>query len=187
MQRISHDLQDWVDLPAPDVPDLGGSDFRRLQARAIEAAAFDMRAHWNLGRGPIADLSLVLENAGIVTGRCAFDAPSTDGVSHWSRADDRPYVPISSEKRTAVRSRFDAAHELGHLVLHRRVDRSALTRRDEFKELEGQAHRFAGAFLLPRAEVLPIGKRAETGEREMGTFSSGSNPDAGPCNDSVPH
>jgi Zn-dependent peptidase ImmA (M78 family) len=149
LQRISHDLQEWVDLPAPDVPDLGGVDFRLLQARDIEAAAFAVRAHWGLGRAPIPDVLLVLENAGIVAGRCSFEAPSIDGVSHWSSADDRPYVLISSDKHTAVRSRFDAAHELGHLVLHRNVDRGALTHRDEFKELEHQAHRFASAFLLP--------------------------------------
>lgn len=152
MQHISHRLQAWVDLPTPDLPDLpdlDGGDFRLLQARDIEAAAFDTRAHWNLGRGPIADVLLVLENAGVVVGRCSFEAPSIDGVSHWSSADERPYVLLSADKRTAVRSRFDAAHELGHLVLHRNVDRSALTQRDEFKELEQQAHRFASAFLLP--------------------------------------
>ncbi|MFP4496221.1 MAG: ImmA/IrrE family metallo-endopeptidase [Halochromatium sp.] len=149
LQRISHDLQTWVDLPAPTVPDLGGGDVQRLQDGDIEDAAARVREQWRLWRAPIPDLLLVMENAGIVVGRCAFSAPSIDGVSHWSLADDRPYVLLSADKRTAVRSRFDAAHELGHLVLHRQVDQSALTHRDEFKELENQAHRFASAFLMP--------------------------------------
>jgi Zn-dependent peptidase ImmA (M78 family) len=149
LQRLSHDLQAWVELPAPDVPDLGVADFQQLQASDIEEAAARVRAHWGLGSGPIRDLLLVLENAGIVVGRCAFAAPAIDGVSHWSLADDRPYVLLASDRRTAVRSRFDAAHELGHLVLHRHVDQQALTRRDEFRELENQAHRFASALLMP--------------------------------------
>ena len=149
LQHISHALQEWVDLPAPDVPDLGAGDFRLLRECDLEEAAFRVRAHWGLGRAPIPDMLLVLENAGIVCGRCSFGAPSIDGVSHWSSADDRPYVLISSDKRTAVRSRFDAAHELGHLVLHRHVDPTALAHREAFKELEYQAHRFAGAFLMP--------------------------------------
>jgi len=149
LQRISHDLQQWVDLPEPDVPDLGGIAFQQLQDSDIEETAAQVREHWGLGSAPIQDLLLVLENAGIVVGRCAFSAPSIDGVSHWSLADDRPYVLLSADKRTAVRARFDAAHELAHLVLHRHVDQSALTQRDEFKELENQAHRFASAFLMP--------------------------------------
>jgi Zn-dependent peptidase ImmA (M78 family) len=158
LQHIGHALQEWVDLPAPDVPDLGAGDFRLLRECDIEEVAFRVRTHWGLGRAPIPDMLLVLENAGIVCGRCSFGAPSIDGVSHWSSADDRPYVLISSDKRTAVRSRFDAAHELGHLVLHRHVDPGALAYRDEFKELENQAHRFAGAFLMPDdgfADELP--------------------------------
>lgn len=149
LQRVSDELQAWVDLPAVDVPDLGGSDFRLTQACEIEDAAACLRARWRLGRAPISDMLLVMENAGIVVGRCSFQAPAIDGVSHWSMADGRPYVLLSSDKRTAVRSRFDAAHELGHLVLHRHVDADVLGHRDEFKELERQAHRFASAFLMP--------------------------------------
>lgn len=158
LQRISRELQEWVDLPAPDVPDLGVGDFRLLRECDLEEAAHRLRMHWGLGRAPIPDMLLVLENAGIVCGRCFFGAPSIDGVSHWSRADDRPYVLIASDKRTAVRSRFDAAHELGHLVLHRHVDPRLLVDRDAFKELESQAHRFASAFLMPAdgfADELP--------------------------------
>jgi Zn-dependent peptidase ImmA (M78 family) len=48
-----------------------------------------------------------------------------------------------------VRSRFDAAHELGHIILHRHIDKTCITRKADFKLIEQQAHRFAGAFLLP--------------------------------------
>jgi Zn-dependent peptidase ImmA (M78 family) len=50
---------------------------------------------------------------------------------------DRPVVVLSSVKGKHDRSRFDAAHELGHLVMHNNVT-------DTSKEIEAQAHRFAG-------------------------------------------
>jgi Zn-dependent peptidase ImmA (M78 family) len=51
-------------------------------------------------------------------------------------------VVLSSAKNDAARSRFDAAHELGHLVMHREGQPgSALAER--------QAHLFASCFLAP--------------------------------------
>ena len=61
----------------------------------------------------------------------------------------RPFILIGTDKGSPVRWRFDAAHELGHLVLHSNLDRSLLTKAEHFKQIEKQAHRFAGAFLLP--------------------------------------
>lgn len=43
-------------------------------------------------------------------------ADEIDAFSLWR--DDRPYIFLNTSK-SAERSRFDAAHELGHLVLHR--------------------------------------------------------------------
>lgn len=44
---------------------------------------------------------------------------------------------------------MDAAHELGHLVLHRHLPLKALNSAADFKEIERQAFYFAGAFLMP--------------------------------------
>ncbi len=149
LQDIGYDLQSWLELPAVDIPDLQIQDYRTLSDEDIEAAAERCRRHWRLGQAPITDMLLVLENAGAVVAFDEFGAASIDGVSAWSKADDRPYVLLSRDKRTAVRSRFDAAHELGHLVLHRHIDPGLLRRPVAFKEVERQAHRFAGAFLMP--------------------------------------
>ena len=107
------------------------------------------RQTWELGQGPIADALLVLENAGIVVIKEEIGVASMDGLSSWSAADDRPYVLIARDKDTCVRSRMDAAHELGHLVLHRGLTDKALRNREDFKEIERQAFDFAGAFLMP--------------------------------------
>lgn len=69
------------------------------------------------------------------------------------------------------RSRFTLAHELGHLALHwglprarlapkpskyidHSITRSTRVMTDEEKRIENEAHRFAGAFLMPRSIVI---------------------------------
>jgi Zn-dependent peptidase ImmA (M78 family) len=55
-------------------------------------------------------------------------------------------IVLGSDKQDAGRSRFDAAHELGHLVMHHDAEPGR-------QAVERQAHRFAAAFLMP-AEVI---------------------------------
>ena len=148
-QDISLNLQEWVDLPEPNVPRLNAEDHREIRDEDIERIANECRSQWNLGKGPISDVILVLENAGVIVVKEEVGTASMDGVSNWSAADGRPYTLIARDKATCVRSRMDAAHELGHLVLHRNLGRRALNSTSDFKEIERQAFYFAGAFLMP--------------------------------------
>jgi Zn-dependent peptidase ImmA (M78 family) len=130
-------------LPEPKVPDFGISNPGTLKAKDIETYAMHTREEWGLGVGPIADVTLLLENNGAIISKLRFAADGLDAYSHWSKRDGTPYVILGADKSSAVRSRIDAAHELGHLVLHRK--RGVLPH----KTLEEQAFRFASAFLLP--------------------------------------
>lgn len=142
-------LQEWLDLPTVDVPRLDVSDYREIGEADIERMATECRQHWNLGTGPITDVLLVMENAGICVVKEEVGSVAMDGLSHWSDADHRPYMLIASDKDTCARSRLDAAHELGHLVLHGGIKEKTLSDAAAFKEIERQAFLFAGAFLLP--------------------------------------
>ena len=55
-------------------------------------------------------------------------------------------VVLGSDKADRARSRFDGAHELGHLVMHGEQIRA-------MKEVETQAHQFAAAFLMPANDI----------------------------------
>lgn len=55
---------------------------------------------------------------------------------------------LLNTEKTAERGRFDAAHELGHLVLH------GEEQVPHEPQAEGEAHRFAAALLMPAADVL---------------------------------
>ncbi|MCL6584835.1 MAG: ImmA/IrrE family metallo-endopeptidase [bacterium] len=51
--------------------------------------------------------------------------------------------------KTAVRERFDLAHELGHLILHPWLEPNKILNRETNRRIEEEAHRFAEAFLMP--------------------------------------
>ena len=148
-QDISLCLQDWVDLPEVHLPRIQASDHREIRDEDIEGVAAECRNAWNLGTGPISDVLLAVENAGIVVVQEEVGTAKMDGLSNWSDADGRPYMLIAADKATCVRSRMDAAHELAHLILHQGISPGKLKSPADFKEIERQAFHFAGSFLLP--------------------------------------
>lgn len=113
----------------------------------IEEMANKVREQWGLGRGPISNIVLLLEKMGAVVARSPFSTHSIDACSMWKPLD-RPYILLSNDK-TASRSRFDIAHELGHLVLHSYLKVSEFNIKENYKRIEKEANRFASAFLLP--------------------------------------
>ncbi|MCW5319668.1 ImmA/IrrE family metallo-endopeptidase [Verminephrobacter aporrectodeae subsp. tuberculatae] len=127
-----------------------------ITAEAIEQAAEECRGMWRLGRSEIEDLALAAEWAGIILVREETGIAQIEGLSAWSKVLRRPIVLLSADQDNGYRGRFDLAHEVGHLVLHRCIERP--TEPARHKLLEQQAHLFAGAFLLPAetfaAEVL---------------------------------
>jgi Zn-dependent peptidase ImmA (M78 family)/DNA-binding XRE family transcriptional regulator len=133
-------LNDWIErrftLPVPDLLDLPDED--------PETAAMALRQHWGLGERPIRNVVHLLEAKGIRVFSLAEDTADVDAFSLWREAT--PFVFLNTLK-SAERSRFDAAHELAHLVLHRHGG-------PQGRETEHQANRFASAFLMPRGSVL---------------------------------
>ncbi|WP_346014193.1 XRE family transcriptional regulator [Sporosarcina sp. E16_8] len=85
-----------------------------------------------------------------------------DAYSLWSE-DERPYIILGSIKKSAVRRNFDLAHELGHLLLHYKVE-FTMQDKKSYKNIEDEANNFASAFLLPeeqfRKDCRGIGKRS---------------------------
>jgi len=129
-------LDEALRLPVVDFPQISVES-----VDAIEEAAEACRVHWGLGlTGPITNMMRVVENAGAIVGYFSGISERVDALSMDRR---RPLIIRSETKPAACRLRFDLAHECGHLVMHRGVHTGC-------QETEGQAHRFASAFLLPR-------------------------------------
>lgn len=142
-------LAEDVSLPPATLPDLDLPDHHLISSSDIEAVAEEVRKSWGLRDNPIPNVVRLLESKGAILARDFLGDESLDSLSEFDDWTSRPYILIGTDKGTAVRWRYDAAHELGHILLHRGVDRRSLAIRPEFKMVEDQAHRFAGAFLLP--------------------------------------
>ncbi len=133
-------IYNWIEqrfaLPALDLPD--------LREENPETAAVALRHEWGLGERPIRNMIHLVESKGIRVFSMAEESTDVDAFSVW--CGQTPFMFLNTQK-SAEHSRFDVAHELGHLALHRRTGLHG-------KEAEHEANRFASAFLLPRSGVL---------------------------------
>lgn len=110
----------------------------------IERLAIETRRAWNVPPGPAPSLVELLETHGVAVLRLPLGSADVDAFSLPFR--DYPVVVLASDKNDRARSRFDAAHELGHLVMHGELLWG-------MPEIEKQAHQFAAAFLMPAGEI----------------------------------
>jgi Zn-dependent peptidase ImmA (M78 family)/DNA-binding XRE family transcriptional regulator len=142
-------LNEWIEsrftLPEPAIPDLG-------RDASPEGAAEAVRHAWSLGELPIKNIIYLLEAKGVRVYSLAIDAVEVDAFSMWR--EHRPFVFLNTLK-SAEHSRFDAAHELGHLVLHRHAAPNG-------QQAEQDANAFASAFLMPAASVRAHAPRFAT-------------------------
>jgi Zn-dependent peptidase ImmA (M78 family)/DNA-binding XRE family transcriptional regulator len=136
---LSYLLSDWIernfDLPKPQLIDLSDE--------APEVAARSLREEWALGEQPIKNMVHLLEAKGVRVFSLAENTKAVDAFSVWR--GERPFVFLNMMK-SPEHSRFDAAHELAHLVLHKHGG-------PQGRRAEDQANQFASAFLMPEEDV----------------------------------
>ena len=130
-------LESKFELPKAELPDLS-------RERSPEDASSAIRQVWGLGELPIRNVVHLLEAKGIRVFSLAIDTRDVDAFSMWR--ENTPFVFLNNNK-SSERSRYDAAHELGHLLLHRHGS-------PQGREAEREADIFAGAFLMPKASVI---------------------------------
>ena len=75
-----------------------------------------------------------------------------DAVSEW--IEDRPFIMLTDNNESAVRRRFNVAHELGHILLHGDVESIHDYSPQQLKQIERQAHYFASCLLLPEQAFI---------------------------------
>lgn len=130
-------LEEKFELPKPDLPDLSHEP-------NPEAAAITLRHHWGLGEIPIRNMLHLLEDRGVRVFSLAIKAREVDAFSMWKGST--PFVFLNT-KKSSEHGRHDAAHELGHLVLHKHAA-------PQGRQAEIEADLFASSFLMPRSSVL---------------------------------
>ncbi|MDF1895555.1 helix-turn-helix domain-containing protein [Rahnella contaminans] len=139
--RLIRLLEDYLTFPMVDFPSM---EKIIETAGDVECAAENSRKYWQLGLGPISNMTRLVERSGAVV--TFFQGVSSD-VDALSSVVRRPIIVRNDAKDSPGRLRFDIAHELGHIVMHQGIQTGC-------KLTESQANRFASAFLLPRAAFI---------------------------------
>jgi Zn-dependent peptidase ImmA (M78 family)/transcriptional regulator with XRE-family HTH domain len=140
--RLMAGIEKYAELPPGRLPQVTlpsdpGADH-------IAAAASQARASMGIRSGPVPHVVRLLEAHGTVVMLLPAMSRRVDAFSHWYGS--RPVVFLNPAKDDRARSRFDAAHELGHLVLH-------LDAEPGNRVVENQAQDFAAEFLMPGDEI----------------------------------
>jgi Zn-dependent peptidase ImmA (M78 family)/DNA-binding XRE family transcriptional regulator len=139
---LAYLLSDYIsaefNLPEPKLIDLS-------HERDAAGAAMTLRQAWGIGEQPISNMIKLLESKGVRVFSLAENTKNVDAFSCWR--DSVPYVFLNTFK-TAERSRLDAAHELGHLVLHKHGGPR------QGRDAEAEANSFGSSFLMPSADIL---------------------------------
>lgn len=127
---------------APTAPPPPAIDPDQYDGR-IEEIALAVRQLWGLPRGPVEDVTSLLERAGVVVVGYDFGTDLCDGFTQHAAGDMAPVVFVNT-RQPKDKLRFTLAHELGHLVMHRLPNPG----------MEDEANRFASEFLIPSADVM---------------------------------
>jgi len=117
----------------------------------VELGAERLRKEWNIGDDAVPNLCEFLEEKGVKI--CGIPLPANvSGVQATVTSADGTEIPVIviNAEEPGERQRFTLAHELGHLYLKVAGD----------IDPESACHRFAGAFLVPRALLQrEVGRR----------------------------
>lgn len=132
----------------------------------VEDLAMKVRQHWGLKQEPITNIINLMERNGVIMSSAATSisekGTKIDAFSQIQLVNNNPVavVILGSDKDNAFRRNFNAAHELGHLILDDYYNVSDMSKL-EYKEMEDNMNRFAGALLIP----------SETYQKDLNTSS----------------
>ena len=140
--RLMTGIEKYVELPACRLPHLALPT--EPDPGEVIRAARQARSAMGIASGPVPHVVRMLEAHGAVVMLLPLMSRRVDAFSHWYGS--RPVVFLNPAKDDKPRSRFDAAHELGHLVLHHDSEPGS-------RIIENQAQDFAAEFLVPAEEI----------------------------------
>lgn len=128
-----------VELPSENIPILTD------QYDTPERVASFLRSYWKVPKGPVDNLSGIIEDNGIMVIQIDFE---TDKIQGRSVVTDTGHPIIFVNQNSPGDSqRLTVAHELGHIIMH--LNTIPTFGRDE----EDEAFRFASEFLMPFVEI----------------------------------
>src|SRR5699024_2570695 len=147
-------LEHYIEFPKLNIPDVLIKD--SWEKDDIEDLAQNVRNIWGIGDEPIHNLIFELERNGVFLSSILTDTHGVDAYSQKKviNGQDYCFMLLGKDKKSAVRRQFDAAHELGHLLMHSWIEKGTELEPDEKRRMEKEADYFASALLLPREAFI---------------------------------
>jgi Zn-dependent peptidase ImmA (M78 family)/transcriptional regulator with XRE-family HTH domain len=136
-------LANSVELPENRVPSV---TLGEGSLRSVAHVARELRVSWKVPRGPIENLTELLEDNGVVVIPVDFGSDQIVGMSIYERRSGQPPMMFVSKTAPGDRLRFTCAHELCHIVLHHHCPLPPV-------DCEQEADTFASEFLMPDADI----------------------------------
>ena len=127
-----------LETTLPSVPAIDPDEY----GRDVEEIARLLRQRWQMPKGPVADVTKLAEDSGIIIISFDFGSELIDGFCQHS-VDGLPPLIFLNSSQPKDRYRFSLAHEIAHLVLHQ----------TPHPEQELEANRFASEFLMPTRDI----------------------------------
>lgn len=151
LQDMYSYLRGFIDFPKVNLPDFNPPKYPEvISSDFVEECAKELREYWGVSDSPIDNITRLAENNGFVISFCDLEADTLDAFSQYC-FHKQPYLMVSTRRASAVRIRFNIAHEIGHLILHKNIPGSVFRKGEYFKAIEKQAHHFARAFIFPQS------------------------------------
>lgn len=120
--------------------------FVKISRDYIEEVANKLRENFDLGIGPLINLTGFVESLGIVVSFIDLEDAKIDAYTNVY--DGVPVVLINTQRVSSSRLRFNLAHELAHILFHIEYMNDYQVG-DEHTIIEEEANYFAGCFLMP--------------------------------------
>lgn len=145
--RIYNFLSGYLNFPRLDLPNTD-----QIESSEIEEVASMVRSYWGLSEEPIINMVSLLEKKGMIISSFATETDKIDAFTqiHTINGEQQFCIVLGNDKQSMVRRNFDAAHELGHIILHNKLINIKDLSNDEFKKIESEANQFAASFLMPK-------------------------------------
>jgi Zn-dependent peptidase ImmA (M78 family)/transcriptional regulator with XRE-family HTH domain len=128
---------------------LPGIDLAHVSGTPASIAK-DLRAQWGLPRGPIDNVTTLLERAGVVVVPFDFGTSAMDGLSLHRPDDGIPPMIFIRTDCPGDRQRFVLMHELAHVIFHHHLPIVP-----EVDDFEREADEFAAEMVAPATDIRP--------------------------------
>ena len=133
-------LSQKLKFPVSNIPVL---DLNKVGTE--EQVAKQLRKFWKMPKGPVENLTELLEANGIIV--ISFDFGTERVDSRTILTKYKHPIIVLNKLHHADRQRFSLAYELGHLVMHTQT----LPSHD--RDISHEANMFGAGFLLPESEI----------------------------------